>query len=540
MTLYIHTGYFNSCILSLGTIMYLYQTNLKFNAMKRINLLKVFALSVIPIALVSCNPNREKSAYILGNNGLIIPDSLITEVVENKLHHFREVPEHLVDVETIDGIVKLTGSISNILAKEKAEEIASAVRGVKGVINELEVRTENVPDQELRNHIINMFNQDPVIKDFNLNVEVNNGHVILTGLVTSWSEEQLALDVAKSVSGVKSVEDRINFSYEKKRLDDEIYADIKGILKYDIYINENSVNVDVKDGKVTLSGNVGSLLEKSRAIADAWVAGVDTITANNLKITSTNRHSMLEYKKYTQMSDPEITDAIEQVLLYDARVNNSAGINVKVNNGNVTLSGSVDNLRAKNTAIADAENVVGVKGVDSRIKVRTLKMQPKKVLVDNAMLALKLDPYLQFLKINVIEENGKIYLNGEVNSYFEKQEAEKAVSKVPGVIEIENNLKLTYHPTLPYPPEFSTSNMPLITEPDMKSDSKIKEDIEKQLWWSPYVSEKDITVKVNKGVARLSGKVDSRLEREYAERNAIEGGAVLVENDLKVKPGLNQ
>jgi osmotically-inducible protein OsmY len=511
--------------------------NLKFNAMKMIKLFRMFALSVIPIALISCSTKEEKSTYLSGDAGLLIPDSLITEVVENELRHFREVPAHLVDVETIDGIVKLTGSINNILAKEKAEEIASAVRGVKGVINQLEVRVKNVPDDELRKNIQNMFNQDPVIKNYNLDVEVNKGHVILTGLVTSWSEEQLALDVAKSVSGVKSVEDRINFSYEKKRLDNEIYADIKGILKYDIYVNENTVHVDVKDGKVTLSGNVGSLLEKSIANADAWVAGVDTVNADDLKITSTNRHSMLEYKKYTVKSDPEIKNAIEQVLIYDARVNNSNGINVKVNNGNVTLSGSVDNLRAKNVAKADAENVVGVKGVDSRIKVRTLKIHPEKALVDNSMLALKLNPYLQFLNINVTEENGKIYLNGEVNSFFEKQEAVKAVSKVPGVIDIENNLKVNYHPTLPYPPEYSTSNIPLITEPDMKSDSKIKEDIEKELWWSPYVSEKNITVKVDKGAAKLTGTVDSRLEREYAERNAIEGGAVSVENDLNVKSG---
>jgi osmotically-inducible protein OsmY len=509
--------------------------NLKFNAMKRINLFKMFALSVLPIALISCSPKEEKSTYLSGDTGLLIPDSLITEVVENELRHFRAVPEHLVDVETIDGIVKLSGSINNILAKEKAEEIASAVRGVKGVINQLEVRVENVPDDVLQKNIQNMLYQDPVIKNYDLNVKVNNGHVILTGLVTSWSEVQLALDVAKSVSGVKSVEDRINFSYEKVRLDSEIYDDIKGILKYDIYVNENSVDVNVKDGKVALSGNVGSLLEKSKAVADSWVDGVDTVISDNLKITSSNRHSMLEYKKYTQKSDPEIKNAINQVLLYDARVNNSIGINVKVNNGNVVLSGSVNNLRAKYAAKIDAENVVGVKNVDSRIKVRTLKIQPKKALIDNSMLALKLNPYLQFLHINAIEENGKIYLNGEVNSFFEKQEAEKAVSKVPGVIDIENNLRVNHQPPAPFLPGYSSSNTPLFTEPDMKTDSKIKEDIEKELWWSPYVSEKDITVKVDKGVARLSGTVDSRLESNYAERNAIEGGAVSVENDLVVK-----
>ena len=70
-----------------------------------------------------------------------------------------------------------------------------------------------------------------------------------------------------------------------------------------------------------------------------------------------------------------------------------------------------------------------------------------------------------------------------------------------------------------------------------KTDWEIKEDIDDELFWSPFVDSDDVSVSVDDGVAELTGTVDTWAERETATVNAIEGGAVTVDNDLSVRYG---
>ncbi len=50
-----------------------------------------------------------------------------------------------IDVETEEGIVTLSGEVTNILGKQRTEEIASMVKGVNGVINTVQVQAPNLP-----------------------------------------------------------------------------------------------------------------------------------------------------------------------------------------------------------------------------------------------------------------------------------------------------------------------------------------------------------------------------------------------------------
>jgi len=57
------------------------------------------------------------------------------------------------------------------------------------------------------------------------------------------------------------------------------------------------------------------------------------------------------------------------------------------------------------------------------------------------------------------------------------------------------------------------------------------------LWWSPYVNEDDVQVSVSDGTATLTGIVDTRREKLYAEINAMKGGAEEINNNLIVEYG---
>lgn len=126
-----------------------------------------------------------------------------------------------------------------------------------------------------------------------------------------------------------------------------------------------------------------------------------------------------------------------------------------------------------------------------------------------------------------------------MDTYFEKAQAEDVVSQVQGVIAVENNIAVdeisppTYDP---YVDEFDyglygygPGGYPL------KTDKQIAEDIQDELFWSPFVDADDVKVTVEDGVATLDGKVDSWSEYHSAVENAYEGGSIWVRNELEIE-----
>ncbi|MCB9865013.1 MAG: BON domain-containing protein, partial [Phycisphaerales bacterium] len=76
-------------------------------------------------------------------------------------------------------------------------------------------------------------------------------------------------------------------------------------------------------------------------------------------------------------------------------------------------------------------------------------------------------------------------------------------------------------------------------DPTWVDDLQVKQDIEDELFWSPFVDEDQVEVSVENGVATLRGTVDTLRERYNAGSNALEGGAQAVINRLQVE-GMEQ
>ena len=94
-----------------------------------------------------------------------VADADITAAIELLFLTKKGVNAHLMDVTTREGIVELTGYSDNLLARERAEEIALAVRGVRGVINELLVRTPDVADARLLTDVEQALTDDAATND---------------------------------------------------------------------------------------------------------------------------------------------------------------------------------------------------------------------------------------------------------------------------------------------------------------------------------------------------------------------------------------
>ncbi|MCC3159739.1 BON domain-containing protein [Hymenobacter sp. 15J16-1T3B] len=135
-----------------------------------------------------------------------LADDDITAAVE-RLQTIRSgVKYPWIAINCAQGIVALSGYADHLLARERAEEIAQAVRGVRGVINTIEGRDwVDLPDVTLRRDVEEALLQDAITCHYEVSCTACEGRVMVLGNVPAWSDRDLVLHVVKSVRGVRAV-----------------------------------------------------------------------------------------------------------------------------------------------------------------------------------------------------------------------------------------------------------------------------------------------------------------------------------------------
>lgn len=443
-----------------------------------------------------------------------IADTAVTRAVTQELLFDEAVPAHLVDIETNEGIVTLSGSVAHLLAKERAVRLAQTIMGVRGVVDNISVRPVERSDKEIEQDVRTALAMDPAIKSYEVNTNVEDQMIVLEGEVQSWAEKQLAQKVAMSVKGAQAIRNEIRIDYPDTRPDAEIASEVRRRIELDPFLHKTLIDVTVDNGKVALSGVVGTAQQRQIANDDAWVAGVRSVSTEDLKVEWWARDEMQKKRKVAAKSDEAIREAVLDALRYDPRVN-PANIEVHVNNATVSLTGTVDNLPAKQSAGNDASDAIGVTNVRNNILVRSESPTDDEI-ADNVASAFFRDPVIERHKIDVVVRNRKVYLYGDVDSYFEKQRADRIAAQSAGVAAISNNLSVN-------------------ESHDWKGDAQIEADIEDELYWSWYIDAGDVNVQVDDGVATLEGNVDGTLEYRAAVDNAFDGGAQVVRSDISVQ-----
>jgi len=447
-----------------------------------------------------------------------VNDNTITWEVMAELIEAESVDSHLIDVGVNKGIVTLTGSVDSLLAKDRAAAEAETVKGVRSVVNLIEVQPVLRSDEQIKQDVQHALLSDPVTELYEItDVEVSDGVVTLHGVVDSWQEQSLCMKVAKGITGVRKVENEIAVEVTMNRPDDEVEAEIRRRLRWDSWVDDALIDIEVNDGKVVLRGKVGSAAEKSRAFGDALVAGVTTVDSSKLAVDWSLKDKMRKKTEYTPTSDDAIQKAVERAFIYDPRVS-LFDIDVEIHDGVAALSGEVGSLKSKRAAEEDTESTVGVWRVKNYLRVRPAAQPSDEVLEERVDDMFSRDPYLSSQEIAVSVRNSKVYLYGTVDSSFERSHAEELASNVQGVVKIKNNLQV-----------YGTWKW--------KTDWEIKEDIESELFWSPFVDSDQIHVSVEDGIATLTGTVENLRERGAASDNAYDGGAKEVYNYLNVKHG---
>ena len=464
-----------------------------------------------------------------------VPDAEITTAIELLYLTKKGVSSHLLDVATHDGIVELTGFVDNLLARQRAEEIALAVRGVRGVVNELAVLTADVPDQQLKRDVEHALATDSATADYNVRVVVADGVVNLAGAVQSWPEKELVLRVLRGVRGVRKIlADHLGIrGGTLLNSDEEITAQIRELLDWDIRVNSALVQVRTTDRAVHLAGTVGTAAEKARIVATAYEAGAARADARDLFVAPWALPRELRRDKFGPRSDEAVAQAVRDTFLLDPRVF-SYEPRVQVHHGVVTLAGTVSNLRAKQAAELDARDVVGVWDVHNLLKVRPPHLLPDDTLRQALTDALARDPYVGHFPLQVSAHNGRAHLHGPVNNHFEQERAGEVAAGVTGVVAVDNRVHV---PNCPAPTDLDAlepSAGPLRPAISPNPDLALAARIRGRYCWSASLHDQEVAVEVENGRATLSGTVDTWLDRRQAALEAFEVGARDVNNHLRV------
>jgi osmotically-inducible protein OsmY len=120
-----------------------------------------------------------------------------------------------VNVDTDGGVVTLFGTVSSEDVKRKAESEARNVDGVTRVKNQLQVvsgareRAIESRDEDIAERIEAKLDDEPALQSADIEVEVANGVVRLSGTVETEKERIKAKTLAREVEGVKSIEDDV-------------------------------------------------------------------------------------------------------------------------------------------------------------------------------------------------------------------------------------------------------------------------------------------------------------------------------------------
>ncbi len=168
-------------------------------------------LSVALLASVACATNRPVKEQI--------DDSVITSKIEAKLGADPQVSGFNVGVDTMGGVVRLSGTVKTEEARQEAEKLARDTRGVVRVENDIEVgeRTlgERLSDAGITTKIKAKLTADPEINPFNIDVDTNEGVVTLSGMVASEANKREAEDLARNTRGVREVNNRLQVKAKK-------------------------------------------------------------------------------------------------------------------------------------------------------------------------------------------------------------------------------------------------------------------------------------------------------------------------------------
>jgi osmotically-inducible protein OsmY len=214
-------------------------------------------------------------------------------------------------------------------------------------------------------------------------------------------------------------------------------------------------------------------------------------------------------------TDSDIQQHVLAELDWDPEVE-ATEVGVEVDDGVVTLSGTVDSYTKRWAAEKAALRVDGVRAVANDLQVKLPGVRTDTDIAKASADALEGNVLVPADRVDVTVKHGWVTLEGEVDWQFQRREAEESARRVAGVVGVTNLIVIKHRAI---------------------SAADIKTGIERALVRAAETDADQILVHVEGGNVTLTGTVRSWAEREEAERVAWRSpGVTRVTNEIRVKP----
>jgi osmotically-inducible protein OsmY len=215
------------------------------------------------------------------------------------------------------------------------------------------------------------------------------------------------------------------------RTSEEIKNEVVYRISGDIRIDPSRIKVEISDGQVDLSGSVHSISAREAAESDAWAVKEVSKVKNRLAIRFP--------KDYSVPSDDAIRESLSKLFstdpdLYLEKIESS------VQNGNVSLDGTVDNFYKKLHAEQMTRNTGGVVEVHNKIAVVPSRDISDELIGRNLAHKLHRSAVADGNPITVEVNKGHVVLTGTVSNRSVFDAAEDIVRYTEGVVNFENRI----------------------------------------------------------------------------------------------------
>lgn len=205
-------------------------------------------------------------------------DARLRKAVQEELEFEPSLDAANIGVMAEDDVVTLSGHVPSYPQKLTAERAAWRVKGVKAVVEDIEVRYTGAPmsDEEIAKRAVSLLKWDTSVPD-SVHVTLHKGWVTLGGQVQWQFQRDTAARVIRNLDGVTGVRNEITLAPTPRT--SEVKMRIEQALRRNADTEARRIIVDIPDGHtVTLDGRVETYAERMAAERAAWsVAGVTAV-----------------------------------------------------------------------------------------------------------------------------------------------------------------------------------------------------------------------------------------------------------------------
>jgi hyperosmotically inducible protein len=296
-----------------------------------------------------------------------------------------------------------------------------------------DVMNNSSEEMVIRQEIADALRKEPGIAG-DINVEVDGRHVIISGVVSTLKEKELAGKIARSFGPIQ-LENDIVIETGENADDDSIMLSAQNEIDSlgSTAGGDYSIGVDrVEDGVVYLKGRSSS------------VGPIDAVAAAASKAQGA-RDIVSEVKIETARpaGDIDITNHVEQALSEEPSIHIEF-IDVRVKDGKVLLSGNVKTTKQKSLATAITRQVPGVVSVENILSTELEPNDIDKALELQTIKALE-SAMIDMRDMNVSVLDGVTFLDGFVYSTNQKERAFEIAKAIQGIRLVQDNLAIGYH-----------------------------------------------------------------------------------------------